>query len=228
MRLLSNRDFLRLWTGETVSVFGSQVTLLAIPLAAVLTLHAGSFQMDCSRPRACCRGSLRATGGRVDRPPPTTPADPDRSRPRARGDPPHRADRLRARRALVRPARDRRVRRRDADALLRPVLGLLSADDRPARAARRCEQQADDEHLGGADRRADILRRLVGSRRRRSRSSSTPSRSSSPPSSWRGSTPPSRSARSRRPGPGATTSRSGCASSSATVSSDRSRGARRR
>ena len=45
MRLLSNRDFLRLWTGETVSVFGSQVTLLAIPLAAVLTLHAGSFQM---------------------------------------------------------------------------------------------------------------------------------------------------------------------------------------
>ena len=40
-----NRDFLRLWAGETVSVFGSQITLLALPLAAVLTLHAGSFQM---------------------------------------------------------------------------------------------------------------------------------------------------------------------------------------
>lgn len=45
MRLLANRDFLRLWAGETVSVFGSQITLLALPLAAVLTLHAGSFQM---------------------------------------------------------------------------------------------------------------------------------------------------------------------------------------
>jgi MFS family permease len=45
MSLRGNRDFLRLWTGQTVSVFGSQVTLLALPLAAVLTLHAGSFRM---------------------------------------------------------------------------------------------------------------------------------------------------------------------------------------
>ncbi len=45
MKLLANRDFLRLWAAETVSVFGSQITLLALPLAAVLTLHAGSFQM---------------------------------------------------------------------------------------------------------------------------------------------------------------------------------------
>ena len=45
MSLRGNRDFLRLWAGETVSVFGSQITLLALPLAAVLTLHAGSFQM---------------------------------------------------------------------------------------------------------------------------------------------------------------------------------------
>jgi MFS family permease len=45
MKLLANRDFRRLWAGETVSVFGSQITLLALPLAAVLTLHAGSFQM---------------------------------------------------------------------------------------------------------------------------------------------------------------------------------------
>ncbi len=45
MKLLENRDFRRLWAGETVSVFGSQITLLALPLAAVLTLHAGSFRM---------------------------------------------------------------------------------------------------------------------------------------------------------------------------------------
>ena len=35
MSLWRHRDFLRLWAGQTVSVFGSQVTLLALPLAAV-------------------------------------------------------------------------------------------------------------------------------------------------------------------------------------------------
>ncbi len=38
-------DFMRLWAGETVSVFGSQVTELALPLAAVLTLNAGPLEM---------------------------------------------------------------------------------------------------------------------------------------------------------------------------------------
>lgn len=37
--------FRRLWTAYAVSVFGDQVTLLAIPLAAALTLHASAFQM---------------------------------------------------------------------------------------------------------------------------------------------------------------------------------------
>jgi len=36
---------MRLWAGQTVSVFGSQVTELALPLAAVLTLHATALQM---------------------------------------------------------------------------------------------------------------------------------------------------------------------------------------
>jgi MFS family permease len=43
--LLHHRDFLALWAGETVSLFGSQVTLLALPLTAVLTLHASVVQM---------------------------------------------------------------------------------------------------------------------------------------------------------------------------------------
>ncbi|HUZ01989.1 MAG TPA: MFS transporter [Thermomicrobiaceae bacterium] len=38
-------DFLKLWTGQTVSLLGSQITLLALPLIAVLTLHAGPTQM---------------------------------------------------------------------------------------------------------------------------------------------------------------------------------------
>jgi MFS family permease len=38
-------EFLKLWSGQTISVFGDQVTLLALPLAAVLTLDASAFQM---------------------------------------------------------------------------------------------------------------------------------------------------------------------------------------
>ncbi|HEU5214047.1 MAG TPA: MFS transporter [Gaiellaceae bacterium] len=45
MSLWRHRDFRRLWAGQTVSVFGSQITELALPLAAVLTLHATAFQM---------------------------------------------------------------------------------------------------------------------------------------------------------------------------------------
>jgi MFS family permease len=38
-------EFLKLWAGQTISVFGDQVTILALPLAAVLTLHASAFEM---------------------------------------------------------------------------------------------------------------------------------------------------------------------------------------
>jgi MFS family permease len=43
--LRRHRDFNLLWGGETVSELGSQVSLLAIPLVAVRTLHATTFQM---------------------------------------------------------------------------------------------------------------------------------------------------------------------------------------
>lgn len=38
-------DFLKLWTGQTISLIGSQVTLLALPLTAVLLLRATSLQL---------------------------------------------------------------------------------------------------------------------------------------------------------------------------------------
>jgi MFS family permease len=38
-------EFLKLWAGQTISVFGDQITVLALPLAAVLTLHASAFEM---------------------------------------------------------------------------------------------------------------------------------------------------------------------------------------
>ena len=45
MTLLRNREFMKLWGGQTISVLGDQVTTLALPLAAVLTLDANAFQM---------------------------------------------------------------------------------------------------------------------------------------------------------------------------------------
>jgi MFS family permease len=38
-------DFVRLWAGQTVSELGSQVTIVALPLAAILVLHASAFEV---------------------------------------------------------------------------------------------------------------------------------------------------------------------------------------
>ena len=43
--LWSHRDFRKLWAGETVSLLGSQVTMLALPLTAVVLLKATPLQM---------------------------------------------------------------------------------------------------------------------------------------------------------------------------------------
>ncbi|MBS1888268.1 MAG: MFS transporter [Actinobacteria bacterium] len=40
-----NRPFRDYWTGQTISLFGDQIALLAIPLLAILTLHADARQM---------------------------------------------------------------------------------------------------------------------------------------------------------------------------------------
>src|ERR1700744_771091 len=40
-----NRPFRDFWTGQTISLFGDQIALLAIPLLAVITLHADAQQM---------------------------------------------------------------------------------------------------------------------------------------------------------------------------------------
>ena len=42
---LRDLAFRRFWFGQTISLFGDQITLLALPLAAVLVLHAGPAQM---------------------------------------------------------------------------------------------------------------------------------------------------------------------------------------
>ena len=43
--LLRERDFRRLWVGETIGQFGSQVSLLAMPYIATVTLRASVFEV---------------------------------------------------------------------------------------------------------------------------------------------------------------------------------------
>lgn len=43
--LWRHADFQKLWAGQTISLLGSQVTALALPVAATLTLHATALQM---------------------------------------------------------------------------------------------------------------------------------------------------------------------------------------
>ncbi len=47
--LCQHPGFVKFWAAQTVSVFGDQVTLLAVPLLAALTLGAGSAQMGLLR-----------------------------------------------------------------------------------------------------------------------------------------------------------------------------------
>jgi MFS family permease len=43
--LWRHEDFMRLWGAQTISQFGSQVTFLALPLAAILVLDASAFEV---------------------------------------------------------------------------------------------------------------------------------------------------------------------------------------
>ena len=45
MSLWRNGDFLRLWSAQTISQLGTQITLLALPLVAILTLDASAFEV---------------------------------------------------------------------------------------------------------------------------------------------------------------------------------------
>src|SRR6478735_3732089 len=43
--LWRHADFLKLWTGETISQFGSQISQIALPFVAILVLDASAFQI---------------------------------------------------------------------------------------------------------------------------------------------------------------------------------------
>lgn len=43
--IMRNHDFVKVWAGESVSLIGTQITVFALPLVAILTLHATVFQV---------------------------------------------------------------------------------------------------------------------------------------------------------------------------------------
>jgi len=43
--LWSHRDFMKMWTGQTISQFGSSISQLALPIIAVRLLHASAFEV---------------------------------------------------------------------------------------------------------------------------------------------------------------------------------------
>jgi MFS family permease len=47
--LWKNRDFVQFWSGETLSLYGTQITILALPLTAVLVFHAGARELGLLR-----------------------------------------------------------------------------------------------------------------------------------------------------------------------------------
>jgi MFS family permease len=47
--LWRNHDFIRLWSGQTISEFGDQVTNLALPFAAIVVLKASTFEFAALR-----------------------------------------------------------------------------------------------------------------------------------------------------------------------------------
>jgi hypothetical protein len=58
--LLRDAVFRRYWSASTVSMVGDQVTSVAVPLSAVLALHAGAGAMGCSRRSSGCRACCSA------------------------------------------------------------------------------------------------------------------------------------------------------------------------
>ena len=186
--LWRHRDFVRLWTGETISVFGSLIGQMAMQFTAIIWLHASALASQrardgAARPRILRRHRRRRLGR-----PPAPPADPHRRRRRPRGaitSVPLAAvfGVLDARAALR-----RRRRRQRADRLLqRRVRGLPAIARQRRRAGRRQQQaagnridrgvrlvqpqrlaRADPHRPGRAADRCGVVHLLRGFRRRAS------------------------------------------------------------
>ena len=147
--LLRHPDFLKLWTAETVSVFGSAITPARAAADrrdrpaghAVRVRPAHDHRVPAVHP-------AQPAGGRLGGPAPA-PADPDRRRPRAGGRDRVDPGRLRLRRPHDLAAVRRRLRRRLLHRLLRRRLPELPAVRGGARPAGGRQLQARDHAIRG-------------------------------------------------------------------------------
>ena len=167
-------DFLKLWSAETISQFGSQAGQLALPLVAILVLDASAFEVavlgNSAVPPVHHLHAARRCVGR----PTSATTDPHRRRLRTGRAPDDDPDRVRRRRPLPRPALRRRVPRRRLPGLLRRRVPVVSAVTRRARADHRGQLETRDQPLRRAGRRAGVRwsagpdpHRAVGRLRRR-------------------------------------------------------------
>ena len=152
-------DFLKLWSAETISQVGSQVTGLALPLVAIITLDVSAFEVALLGVIEFAPFILISlpAGVWVDRHAPE--ADPHRRRLRpggAAGDDSHR---VRGRRADDLAALRRRLPLRRADGVLRRRVSVVPACTRRARPARGRQLEARDLALRRATRRTGTRRR---------------------------------------------------------------------
>ena len=124
-------DFLRLWAGQTISQFGSQISALALPIAAIVVLDATAFQVALLGtveflPFLLFTLPAGVWVDRLRRRPILVIADLVRAAVLV-----SRAGRVRTRRAHDLAAVRRRLRRRDADGVLRRRVPVLSPLARP-------------------------------------------------------------------------------------------------
>ena len=59
--LWRNRDFLRLWSAQSISVFGTELASLAYPLTAIVVLEASVFQIGVLQAVGGLHGQIRRT-----------------------------------------------------------------------------------------------------------------------------------------------------------------------
>ena len=156
--LWQHSDFLKLWSAETVSQFGTQFSALALPLTAVIVLHASVFEIAALNvveflPFVLVSLPAGVWVDRLPRRPILVLGDLARA-----GlldlDP----DRVRIRRADDLAALCGGLPRRDRDRLLRRRLPVVSARARRPAPARRRELEAGDQPLERAARRAGSCR----------------------------------------------------------------------
>ena len=157
--LLRHRDFVKLWTAETISVFGTQMTLLALPLIAATTLNVTPFEFG-------LLGAIEFLPFILLSLPAGVWVDRLRRRPILIAGDLVRAVALlsipiafASRRAHDLAAVHRRVHQRLRDGLLRRRLPVVPAGARRPRPDHRRQREAGVDAFGGGDRRAGDRRR---------------------------------------------------------------------